>query len=158
MYREKERTWLLDEPPRGVRALPGERIEQGYLAVDPDGAEVRLLRRAGRSKLTAERSGGSEPRHVEIALTDAQFDNLWRATEGSRLVKVRYRWLVPARDRVAADVDVYDGDLKGLVTVRVSFTSKELGGKFRPLQVFGREVTRDSRYHDRSLAREGRPE
>lgn len=157
MYRETKRRWLLDEPPKRIRGLPGSRIELGFLAVEAQGEDVRLRRQAGRSTLTVTRSSDPEPSSVEIALTDAQFENLWPATVGSRLVKTRYRWLLPARDRVTAHVDVYEGDLEGLILVGVTFESKEKGGKFRPLQVFGREVTRDPRYDDRSLAREGRP-
>lgn len=161
MSPETERKWLLDGSPEAIRRVPGERIEQGYLAVEPEGAEVRLRRRAGRSTLTVERSGDLERCETEIALTNAQFENLWPATEGARLVKTRYRWLLPrrpGRDDAVAEVDVYAGDLEGLVLAQVEFPSVKASGYFRPPKAFGREVTRDPRYENRRLAREGRPE
>lgn len=157
MSREIERKWLLDGLPPGIEKLTGERIEQGYLAIEPDGAEVRVRRRAGRSSLTVKSAGDLERTETEIALTDAQFDNLWPATEGSRITKVRYRWLLRARDRVA-ELDVFEGDLEGLLTAEVEFSSVEESKNFRPMMRFGREVTRDARYKNRRLAREGLPE
>ena len=44
---EIERKFLVAELPAELAEHPGQRIEQGYLAIAPDGVEVRVRRRAG---------------------------------------------------------------------------------------------------------------
>jgi len=65
---------------------------------------------------------------------------------------------VPVDDGLTAEVDVYDGDLAGLVVAEIEFDSPEQGDAFEPPGWLGREVTDDSRYGNRTLAVEGRPE
>jgi adenylate cyclase len=149
---EIERKFLLRRAPEPLPA--GERIEQGYLAVAPDGTEVRIRRRAGRSTLTVK----SGPAHVrveeEIDIDDRRFEALWPLTEGRRVAKTRH--LVPLADGLAAEVDVFDAPA-GLLTAEVEFPSTEAGAAFAPPEWLGQEVTGDARYANQSLALNGAP-
>jgi adenylate cyclase len=151
---EIERKFLLAEPPVRLEGERGERIEQGYLAIDA-AAEVRLRRRGEKRTLTVK----SEPRRTrveeEIELDDARFAALWPLTEGRRVVKTRRE--IPHEGAVI-EVDVYHGDLTGLVTAEVEFDSEEAADAFEPPDWLGTEVTGDARYANRTLATEGRPD
>ncbi|HEV8153033.1 MAG TPA: hypothetical protein VGP78_08880, partial [Solirubrobacteraceae bacterium] len=55
---EIERKFVVDGPPPELSAVPSERIQQGYLAVDSAGVEVRIRRRDGRATLTVKQGSG----------------------------------------------------------------------------------------------------
>jgi adenylate cyclase len=129
-------------------------IEQGYLAISED-AKVRL-RRAGQERLLTVKCGSGEVREeTEVGLTPNQFEALWPLTASRRLCKAPAP--SAARGGLCAEVDVYAGELRGLVVAEVEFRSVEQSGAFRPPPWMGREVTGDGRYANQGLALEGRP-
>ena len=150
---EIERRFLVERTPEDLPA--GEPIEQGYLAIAPDGVEVRIRRRAGRSSLTVK----SGPAHVrieeELDIDDRRFEALWALTEGRRIAKVRH--LVPLELGVTAELDVYAEALEGLLVAEVEFRTTEASAAFVPPDWLGREVTGDARYANQSLALAGAP-
>src|SRR3954470_22168243 len=146
---EIERKWVLERPPEGLERHPGKRIEQGYVALDDAGAEVRVRRAGGKHTLTVKSAPGLVRVEEELALEPGQFDSLWALTDGRRVVKTRYD---VALDGLTAEVDIYDGHLAGLVTVEVEFPSEEASEGFRAPDWFGREVTGDKGYANRALA------
>ncbi len=150
---EIERKFVLTEPPADLPA--GEPIEQGYLAIAPDGVEVRIRRRAGRSSLTVK----SGPAHVrveeELEIDDRRFEALWALTDGRRIAKTRH--LVPLGDDLVAEVDVFADAHAGLLTAEIEFPSTEASAAFAPPAWLGREVTGDARYANQSLALAGVP-
>ena len=150
---EIERKFLPLSVPDGVPA--GERIEQGYLAIAPDGVEVRVRRRGGRATLTV-KSGPAQVRtEEELAIDDRRFESLWPLTAGRRIDKVRH--VVPLPGGLAAELDVYDGAHAGLLVAEVEFPSPEASERFEPPEWLGREVTGDPRYANQSLALGGTP-
>jgi adenylate cyclase len=150
---EIERKFLLTRAPDELPA--GEPIEQGYLAIAPDGVEVRIRRLAGRCTLTVK----SGPAHVrveeELDIDDRRFEALWALTEGRRIAKTRH--LVPLDGGVTAEVDVYAEALAGLLTAEIEFASTEASAAFAPPDWLGTEVTGDARYANQSLALAGVP-
>jgi adenylate cyclase len=58
---------------------------------------------------------------------------------------------------VTIELDVYGGDLEGLVVAEVEFASEEDADAFDPPAWLGREVTDDPRYKNQRLARDGAP-
>jgi CYTH domain-containing protein len=153
---EIERKFLVAELPPEAAAHPGARIEQGYLAIAPDGVEVRVRRRAGQATLTV-KSGPAQVRtEEELAIDERRFDALWPLTASRRVSKTRHE--VPLADGLVAELDVYDGDLAGLLTVEIEFGSLEASERFDPPPWVGRELTGDPRYANQSLALDGLPE
>ena len=152
---EIERKWVLDAAPRRPADHVERRVEQGYVALDDDGAEVRVRRADDELTLTIKSAPGLVRVEEELALTEAQFASLWELTRGRRVVKTRH--LVPLDDGLTAEVDVYEGTLSGLVTAEVEFSSEEASAGFAPPEWLGREVTGDKRYANRSLAVDGLP-
>ena len=151
---EIERKFLVKRLPWRLARFPHRRIEQGYLLARCDGFQVRL-RKSGRIfQLTTKRNEGIARDEIEIALTRAQFAQLWPATRGWRLTKIRY--LVPL-GAVTAEIDIYLGRHKGLVVVEVEFANVSACRQFEPPDWFGAEVSGDPRYSNVRLAFENGP-
>ncbi|MDP9228892.1 MAG: adenylate cyclase [Actinomycetota bacterium] len=149
---EIERKFRPAEAP-DLEGDDGEQIEQGYLALGP-GGEVRLRRKGGSPLLTVKMGSGLVREEVEIELSPEQFDALWPLTEGRRLRKRRY--LLPlGRRRV--ELDVYEGDLDGLLTAELEFDDEAEATSFEPPAWLGVEVTGDERFLNERLATAGAP-
>lgn len=154
---EIERKFRVDAPPADLDRHPSSAIDQGYLAIEPGGTEVRVRRRAGRATLTAKSGAGRTRAEEEVALDAEAFDRLWPLTEGRRVEKVRH--LIPLDDEgLTLELDVYGGDLAGLVVAEVEFPDEAAADAFVPPAWLGADVTDDERYKNQRLAVDGRPE
>lgn len=151
---EIERKFLVANAPAGLERHPAQRIEQGYLAVAPDGVEVRIRRRGEATSLTVKSGPAMVRVEEELPIEPARFDALWALTEGRRLAKVRH--LVPL-DGLTVELDVYAERLEGLVVAEVEFSSEAASAAFAPPDWLGEEVTGDARYANQSLALNGSP-
>jgi adenylate cyclase len=151
---EIERKYVLPAAPPELERLPGERIQQGYLAIAEDGVEVRVRRRGDKTILTIKSGPGELRVEEELPIDERRFEALWSLTEGRRLSKTRH--LVPLGD-LTAEVDVYDDRLAGLITAEVEFPSLEDSARFVAPAWLGREVTGDTRFANQSLAGRERP-
>jgi adenylate cyclase len=149
---EVERKFVVRDPPV-LDGADADEIEQGYLAIGAEG-EVRVRRRGDRLLLTAKRGEGLSRQEAEIELDRERFDLLWPLTEGRRLHKRRY---VIQHDGLEIEVDVYAGDLEGLVVAEIEFPSEKEALALEPPEWLGEEVTGDHRYLNETLATEGAP-
>jgi adenylate cyclase len=150
---EVERKFVVGRVPEIAGDAPGEEIEQGYLALGPEG-EVRLRRRGDARVLTVKRGEGLTRAEAETTLDAQQFDALWPLTEGRR---VRKRRLVIPHGELEIELDVYDGELEGLMTAEIEFASEEEAHDFQPPDWLGDEVTGDRAYLNETLAVSGTP-
>jgi adenylate cyclase len=149
---EVERKFLVSEPPN-LDDADSQEIDQGYLAIGEDG-EVRLRRKGERLLLTAKRGAGLSREEGEVELDREAFDRLWPLTEGRRLHKRRH--VLPLDDD-EIEVDVYAGELEGLVIAEIEFASEEEARAFEPPDWLGEDVTGDPRYLNETLATKGAP-
>lgn len=152
---EIERKWLVSEPPAAALAVAGEEIDQGYLAIAADGTEVRLRRRDQRCFLTVKSPGGLVRGEREVDISTEQFAELWPATEGRRVEKVRR--VHHAGDGIRIELDVYRGALTGLIVAEVEFADAGAANAFEAPAWFGREVTGEPPYKNQRLAVCGLP-
>jgi CYTH domain-containing protein len=152
---EIERKFLVPEPPADLGRWPSTRIEQGYVAIDRDGTEVRLRRWDDGCALAVKQGGGRSRTEEDLKLDADQFERLWPLTEGRRIEKTRH--VIEGGGDVSFELDVYSGALAGLVVVEVEFPSDEAAEAFAPPDWFGREVTEDPRFKNQSLAVHGAP-
>jgi adenylate cyclase len=150
---EIERKWLVAALPEGFDQRRGSPVRQGYVALTDD-AEVRVREIDDRHLLTIKSTGELSREEVELPMSEADFERLWALTDGRRIEKTR---TVVELDGLSAEVDVYAGSLAPLRVVEVEFASEREAGAFVPPPWFGREVTRDARYKNRSLALAGHP-
>jgi adenylate cyclase len=149
---EVERKFLVPVPP-DLGGVEGDEIHQGYLAIGSDG-EVRVRRKGDRLMLTAKRGSGLSRQEAEIDLDRSSFDELWALTEGRRLRKRRH--VIP-HGGLEIEIDIYGGDLEGLVVAEIEFPSEEEAKAFEPPGWLGEEVTGDHRYLNETLATSGAP-
>jgi adenylate cyclase len=149
---EVERKFLVPEPPE-LDGTESDEIEQGYLAIGADG-EVRLRRKGEKLLLTVKRGSGISRDEAEVELEREAFERLWPLTEGRRLHKRRYVVLL---GDLGIEVDVYEGDLEGLVVAEIEFSSEDQARAFEPPEWIGKEVTGDERYLNETLASRGAP-
>jgi CYTH domain-containing protein len=153
MATEIERKFLLGELPATLRLAGGERIRQGYLALDGD-TEVRLRTGSKAPRLTIKSGRGEVRTEVELDVSGPDAAALWELTEGRRLEKTRRRIRIGDAE---AEVDEYGGDLQGLVVVEVEFDDDDAARAFQAPAWFGRELTGEDAYANRSLACDGLP-
>jgi adenylate cyclase len=155
---EVERKWLVGEPPADVLAVRAEPIEQGYLAAEEGGTEVRLRRRSGRCFITAKSGRGLVRREFEVEISCAQFEGLWPGTVGRRLEKTRrVVELAGHPGKLHIELDEYAGALRGLRVAEVEFPDQQSAGSFQAPDWFANEVTDRDSYSNRALAVRGRP-
>ncbi len=157
---EIERKFRLGGVPPTMRFARRVPIRQGYLALDGD-TEVRLRITPKGAVMTIKSGRGGVRVEEEIPLQTRQAEALWELTEGRRVQKSRRRVRLagPAEGpELTAEVDEYSGALDGLVVVEVEFPDEETARGFEPPAWFGRELTDDWRYANRSLASDGMPE
>jgi CYTH domain-containing protein len=152
---EIERKFLVAELPADLDRNRCEVIEQGYIAITDDELEVRVRRQGKRAVLTIKKGEGRTRMEEELEIGADRGERLWPLTEGRRLQKSRYE--IRASGGLTFDVDVYAGDLEGLVTAEVEFPSEAAAEEFEPPDWFGREVTEDSHYKNQWLACHGLP-
>jgi adenylate cyclase len=155
MNKEIERKFLVKEPPENLQQYPSTEILQGYLATTKDGTEVRLRKKASRYFQTVKSGFGLQRGEVEIELSKDQFEQLWQMTEGKRIEKTRHE---VADSDVMIELDIYRGNLIGLIVAEVEFQTVEQAKSFIPPSWFGIEVTEDERFKNRNLAAHGLPD
>jgi CYTH domain-containing protein len=154
---EVERKFVLPARPEGLEQHPARRIEQGYLAIDPIGSEVRIRNNDGVLTLTVKAGLGLVRAEEEIPIEPERFEALWPLTAERRVVKTRY--LMPLDDGgLVAEIDDYDDALSGLITAEVEFATEAAALAYLAPDWLGREVTGDARYNNRTLAVDGIPD
>lgn len=146
---EIERKFLVRKLPDDLTSYPKNKILQGYLVSLDDGTHVRLRKSSERYTLTFKRGTGNVREEREVELTAKQFDALWPATEGKRLVKTRYE--IPLGERTV-EIDLYHDRHEGLVVAEVEFDDEEGAKNFQPPDWLGNDVTGDPRYSNQLLA------
>ena len=148
-HREIERKFLVRKLPNDLAGFPHVAIEQGYLAITPEGVQVRLRKAGAKLTLTYKRNLGISREEREVTLTPEQFDVLWPGTIERRLTKVRYD--VPLDDLVV-EIDIYGGRHEGLIVAEVEFADEAQASDFQPPPWLGDDVSHDPRYSNQLLA------
>ena len=114
-----------------------------------------MRRRDDSATLTVKSGRGRVRVEEELEIEADRFERLWPLTEGRRIEKRRYE--IPAGDGLTIELDVYAGDLDGLVTAEVEFGSEDAAEAFAAPDWLGPDVTDDPRYKNQRLAVDGAP-
>ncbi len=154
MAHEIERKFLVNNLPSELDRHPHSEIIQGYLMITDNDVEIRVRKKGGRYYHTVKSGTGLVRKEVEKEITEAEFLEHWPETQGKRVLKVRYDI---DYEEFLIELDIYSGDLAGLVVAEVEFDSKEQSSHFEPPEWFGEEVTLDERYKNKNLALNGKP-
>jgi adenylate cyclase len=146
-----ERKFLLGEIPKVLGLDGGCRVEQGYLAVEKDGSEVRIRKTEKTGALFVKNATGPGQVEVEVSLTAEQTAALWPLTEGRRMSKVSHKVDVA---EIPFTLDLYEGQLNWLRIAEAEFPGPTAAEAFTPPAWFKREVSDLVAYKHSNLARE----
>ena len=149
---EIERKFLTKNIPFDITAYPYKQISQAYISFSPT---IRIRRSDDAYILTVKGKGHLAREEFELPLTKADYDRLFEKTEGTPVVKKRY--LVPVEGGYTAEVDLYEGELEGLMTTEVEFPSMEAAESFAAPDWFGKDVSEEKAYKNTSLSLYGMP-
>ncbi len=122
---ELELTYLAREIPEGLADCPSKLIVDVYYPAERDHAVLRIRQRGDHyeitKKLMADGNDSSHQLEHTIELDEAEYKGLTQ-NPGKRVAKRRYLYNYQGR---TAEVDVFEGDLAGLVEVDFEFDDRD---------------------------------
>lgn len=134
-------------------------LTQAYLSNNSkDSKEVRVREIVKGKKASYVMTIKSEKSHGGTSRTEVEFDiskdiydrvisnNLF---VGNKLMKDRYK--IPIENGLVAELDIFKGELEGLVVVEVEFENLEQADNFIPPKWFGSDITENTIYFAESL-------
>lgn len=156
---EIERKFTVFCLPENLEQYTCKELEQGYLCTKPV-VRVRKSVKKGeanyilcyKSKLGLEKKADATAqvcREEEMPLTAEAYEKLLSKTDGRVITKKRY--LIPY-GKYTIELDVFEGELKGLVFAEVEFPGEEAATAFVAPDWFSEDVTFDDRFKNNKLA------
>lgn len=155
---EIERKYLVAKLPDRYETYPSSLIRQGYLNTAP---VVRVRKDGEEYYLTYKGKGLMAREEYNLPLTKEAYGHLIQKADGIILSKRRYRiplWEVCAPSQkekargLTVELDIFEGDYKGLVLAEVEFPGIEEAEAFIPPDWFGKDVTFSGEYQNSRLA------
>ncbi len=145
MGKEIERKFLVKEMP-DLNSYTYKYLEQGYLSVNP---VVRVRKEDDTYYLTYKGKGFLEREEYNLTLNKESYEHLIAKADGKLIKKKRY--LIPY-DKNTIELDIFEGELAGLVIAEVEFETVEEANSFNPPSWFGEDVTGNKNYTNAHLA------
>ena len=147
---EIERKYLVakENLPDNLEEYPSRRIEQGYLCTAP---VVRIRRQNDEYFLTYKSKGLMSREEYNLPLTKEAYEHLKPKADGIVISKTRY--LIPEKNGLTIELDVFHEEYDGLLLAEVEFTSEEEANAYVPPEWFGEDVTFSSKYHNSTLSK-----
>lgn len=158
---EIERKFTVKALPEDLTQYACKELEQGYLCNHPV-VRVRKSVKAGeasyilcyKSKLGLEQKEDATAqvcREEEMPLTEEAYEKLISKVDGRVITKKRY--LIPY-ETYTIELDVFAGELTGLVFAEVEFPDEEAAAVFAAPEWFEKDVTFDLRFKNSWMARQ----
>lgn len=145
---EIERKFLVDILPN-IDNLPFHELMQAYLSFEP---EIRIRCVNSSEFYLAHKTDEDLSRgEVEPKIDNISFQILSNLIQGRVINKTRF--YISLDKGLVAELDIYHGELEGLVTVETEFKSVEDANDFEIPSWYGKEITYDKRYKNKNLAR-----
>ncbi len=155
---EIERKFLVDRLPDLADAVALWKIEQAYLADNPT---LRIRKKNDEYILTYKNRKKTDDsglatkaavnEEIEVPIPETIYEHLLIKKIGNIVCKTRYIFRLDDVHKI--ELDVFEGRLKGLVMAEVEFTDVADANSFTPPAWFGREVSEDKRYTNKSLSK-----
>lgn len=144
---EIERKYLIEKLPTDLSRYKHLQIEQGYLCREP---VVRIRMENDDYYLTYKSKGFLIREEHNLPLTKEAYDHLYKKADGRMIRKKRY--LIPIESNLKIELDIFEGDLDGLVLAEVEFSDEETANSFIPPEWFGEDVTFSEKYQNSNLS------
>jgi adenylate cyclase len=126
---ELEKTFLAKTIPDNLQSLKSKEIIDIYIPKTKEHPKIRIRKNGSKFELTKKEPVDNDPsvlKEQNINLTQEEFNAL-NKLEGKRVHKIRYYY--PYKNHTA-ELDVFLGNLKGLVLVDFEFTTQEKKDEF----------------------------
>lgn len=153
---EIEKKYKIKQIPENLSNYPYKKIEQGYLCSNPT---VRIRKSNEDYILTYKSKYGIDEKllqvgcvanEVEVPLSKEGYEHLKEKIDNYMISKTRY--IIPLEDGLKAELDVFEGRLKGLMFVEVEFPNSDSATNFKSPKWFGEEVSFDHRFKNSYLS------
>lgn len=145
---EIERKYYIETLPEHLEQYPSHLIEQAYLCTEP---VVRVRREDDTFYMTYKSKGLLSREEYNLPLTEEAYFHLRKKADGRILTKRRY--LIPLNGTTyTIELDVFEGDYKGLILAEVEFPTEEKALSFTPPEWFTKDVTFSGEYQNSKLA------
>ena len=145
---EIEKKYLVSELPDNLPQYKCRKIEQGYLSTSP---VVRVRMDNDEYYLTYKGKGLLAREEYNLPLTQEAYEHLKPKADGLVISKTRY--LIPEKDGLTIELDVFHDDYEGLLLAEVEFPSEDAANAYTAPAWFGRDVTFSSDYHNSTLSK-----
>lgn len=122
-------------------------IEQGYLSLDP---EIRVRKKGNSFFITQKGNGDFVREEIEQSISKETYAILSQLVQGNLVTKTRFE--IPIENGYLAELDIYHGNLSGLVTVEVEFEDEASLRRLAFPDWFGSDVTDDKQYKNKNLS------
>jgi CYTH domain-containing protein len=87
---------------------------------------------------------------IELPLSKEAYEHLKEKIDGHLIKKTRY--LIPLKNGLTAELDVFHERLEGLLFVEVEFPDEEAASKFIPPEWFNEDVSFNKHYKNNYLS------
>ena len=145
---EIERKFLIDRLPENLEEYPHKELEQGYLCTDP---VVRVRKEGEEYVLTYKSKGLMMREEYNLPLNKTAYEHLLEKADGIVISKTRY--ILPEKDGLKIELDVFHGEHDGLILAEVEFPNEKMANSYCPPDWFGEDVTFSTKYHNSNLSK-----
>ena len=145
---EIEKKYLVKKVPDNLSEYKCRLIEQAYLSTNP---VVRVRKDNEDYYLTYKGKGLMTREEYNLPLTQEAYEHLKPKADGLVISKTRY--LIPEKDGLTIELDVFHDDYEGLLLAEVEFPSEDAANAYTAPAWFGRDVTFSSDYHNSTLSK-----
>lgn len=149
---EIERKFLTKEIPFSLDKFLCKQIIQAYVSFQPT---IRIRKSQEQFFLTVKGKGYVAREEFEIEINQHEFEGLLKKTDGNCIRKKRY--YIPIESGYTAELDLYEGELEGLMTTEVEFPTLEEAETFVAPWWFGKDISLEMGYKNTALALYGKP-
>lgn len=140
---ELELTYLAREIPKEINGVKPSRLLDIYVPENSSAPFIRLRSKDDKCEITKkkpiDKNDFSRQTEQTIPLEKDEFEAL-AVSSGRRVEKDRYQVIIEGK---TAEVDVFDGALKGLVVIDFEFDTPEAKADFTPPACCLAEVTQE---------------
>lgn len=132
-------------------------IKQGYLTnpMDEESKACVRVRISDQKAVVTIKSRGLEVRdEFEYPIPISEAEDMLNSVVRSKVIE-KQRWVFSLGGGLVCELDVFKGELEGLIVAEVEFSCEEEAEKFAPPEWFGKEVTTDPKFTNAQLAFNG---
>ena len=143
---EIERKFLVKTIPC-LEGLKSAKIEQGYISYEP---ETRIRKMNNEYYLTKKGEGTLVREEEEIKVSECEGERYFDKVISRLIQKTRY--YIPY-GKYTIELDIYEGELKGLVVVEVEFKSVDEAMEFSAPEWFSEDISEKTEYRNKILSK-----